>query len=200
MNTLYKVLNITKQAFHKRMDRQLLLLCEQKQIMLLIGQLREEHPTMGCRDMYYKLQPQTMGRDAFEAFCKAEELSVPHSKNRRRTTDNSGVIRFDNLLENKVLTSINEAWVSDITYYEVQGRFYYLTFIMDAFSRRIIGHATSERLLTEHTTLPALKMALKARKESNLQGLIFHSDGGGQYYDKEFITLLTSYKKVIIRL
>ena len=60
-----------------------------------------------------------MGRDAFEAFCKAEGLSIPHLNNHRRATDNSGVIRFDNLLENKVLTSVNEAWASDITYYEV---------------------------------------------------------------------------------
>ena len=37
-------------------------------------------------------------------------------------------------------------------------------------------------------------MALKTRKEFNLQGLIFHSDGGEQYYDKEFINLTKKHQ------
>lgn len=191
MNQLYKVVGISKQAFHQKMDRLQIVLSEQKQLLILIHQIREDHPTMGVRDMYYKLKPESMGRDAFECFCKSEYLMSKRTKNWHRTTDSTGVVRFDNQLVNLTITRINQVWQSDITYFELNGRFYYITFIMDAYSRRILGYKLSKKLTTEHTTLPALEMAINQRKKKsdNLNNLIFHSDGGGQYYDKEFLRL-----------
>ncbi len=191
MNKLYKVLGISKQAFHQRLDRLYRLRSEKKQLLLLIYQIREDHPTMGIRDMYYKLRPETMGRDVFENFCREEGLTVERVKNWRRTTDSTGVIRFDNLLVGMNLTAINQAWQSDITYFEINGRFYYITFVEDSFSRRILGYSVSKRLTTGQTTLPALKMAVRLRVKEGMSiaGVIFHSDGGGQYYAKEFLKL-----------
>ncbi|MCK5468182.1 MAG: DDE-type integrase/transposase/recombinase [Cyclobacteriaceae bacterium] len=148
--------------------------------------------------MYYKLTPQHKGRDAFERFCKAEGLMSKRAKNWHRTTDSSGVIRFDTHLINLEIREINQVWQSDITYYEVNSTFYYITFVEDAFSRKILGYQVSKRLTTEKTTLPALRMAIKQREKEgvNLEGLIFHSDGGGQYYDKEFLHL-TGKKELI---
>ena len=191
MNTLYKCLGVSKQAFHQMMDREQIIRSEQQQILMLIYQIREDHPTMGVRDMYFKLRPQTMGRDRFEEFCREEGLMVERVKNWRRTTDSTGVVRFDNLLANMCLTAINQAWQSDITYFETGGRFYYITFIEDSFSRRILGYSVSKRLTTEQTTLPALKMAISLRNKEKMliKGVVFHSDGGGQYYDKDFLKL-----------
>lgn len=194
MNTLYKNLRISKQSFHQKMDRMSVALSEQKQLLLLIYQIRNDHPTMCCRDMYYKLQPQTMGRDAFERFCKQEGLMSVRIKNWRRTTDSSGVIRFDNLIIDLTINRINQVWQSDITYYEVKNKFYYITFIVDSFSRKIVGHYVSQRLYTEQTTLPSLETAIKNRKNTKIDGLIFHSDGGGQYYDKDFLKLTKKHK------
>lgn len=182
-------IGISKQGYHQWLERRIKTQSEQKQLLLIIHQLRENHPTMGCRDMYYKLQPTSMGRDAFESFCREENLMVERVKNWRRTTDSSGVVRFDNLTEQLKITSVNQLWQSDITYFELNNKFYYITFIMDAFSRRIVGHHCSKSLSTETTTLPALKMALALRSNVDLKGLIFHSDGGGQYYDKAFLKL-----------
>jgi putative transposase len=194
MNTLYSSLGISKQSFHQRMDRSSQAISERKQLLLLIYQIREDHPTMGCRDMYYKLKPEIMGRDAFERFCKEEGLMSERPRNWRRTTDSTGVIRFDNLIVNLTIDRLNQVWQSDITYFEVDGKFYYITFIEDAFSRRIIGHYVSNRLYTEQTTLPALETAIRNRKNAKLDGLTFHSDGGGQYYDKEFLKLTKKHK------
>lgn len=198
MNALYRSVGITRQSFHQREDRWLKMKSEQAQILVMVYQIREDHPTMGLRDMYYKLQPECMGRDAFEDFCKAENLTVSRTKNYRVTTDSSGVIRFDNLLIDLEISRINQVWQSDITYYEVQGKFYYITFIIDACSRRIVGHRASKRLTTEQTTLPALEMAIKLRmsKKMSVEGLIFHSDGGGQYYAKTFLKLTGKHKIV----
>lgn len=160
------------------------------QILILVYRIREDHPTMGVRDIYYKLLPDCIGRDKFEEFCKRAGLSVERKLNYRRTTDSSGVIRFDNLLTDLEITRVNQVWQSDITYYEVSDRFYYLTFILDAFSRVIVGYHVSQSLKTEQTTLPALRLAVKFRLKLNMSitGLIFHSDGGGQYYDKDFLS------------
>ncbi|MCZ2473805.1 transposase family protein, partial [Aquirufa ecclesiirivi] len=82
---------------------------------------------------------------------------------------------------------IDQYWQSDISYYQVNGIYYYLTFIVDAYTRHIVGHHTSKRLLTTHTTIPALQMAIKLRKKKRFDELVLHSDGGGQYYAKEFL-------------
>lgn len=187
LNTLYRVIGISKQAVHQRMDRQLREQAYEHQLLFLVYQLREDHPTMGCRDIYYKIRPHFIGRDRFELFCREHGLMSERPVNYRKTTDSNGVIRFENLVHNLVLDRINQVWVSDITYFEVDNQFYYLTFITDAFSRRILGYSASERLFTEHTTLPALNMAVKLRKGYCLTGIIFHSDGGGQYYDQDFL-------------
>jgi putative transposase len=191
MNQLYRSIGISKQAFHQKMDKVLKQRSEKQQLLLLICQVRQDHPTMGLRDMYYKLNPQTMGRDAFESFCKLQGLIAEKRRNFRKTTDSTGVTRFDNLLEKTNVTRINQVWQSDITYYEVRDRFFYITLVEDAYSRRIIGYSVSIRLTTEQTTIPALKMAIKARSKDQMltDGVIFHSDGGGQYYDKEFLRL-----------
>jgi len=196
MNFLYKSIGISKQAFHQYLDRYLVRKSEQEQLLLLIYQIRENHPTMGVRDMYYKLQPSTMGRDAFEEFCKEEGLMSKKPKNWARTTDSTGVVRFENLISNLIINNINMVWQSDITYYELNGRFYYITFIIDAFTRRIVGHYTSQRLTTEQTTIPAFNKAIKLRKNDNqtIGNLIFHSDGGGQYYAKTFLKITNKFK------
>ena len=58
----------------------------------------------------------------------------------------------------------------------------------------IVGHQTSTDLSTEATTLAALKMALSKYKKYNLKELIFHSDGGGQYFNKEFLAFTGKMK------
>jgi len=149
---------------------------------------------MGIRDIYCKIKPELVGRDKFELFCKEMGLMTRKSRFRPRTTDSNGVIRFPNLLIGLKIIRLDQVWQSDITYYELNNRFYYLTFILDAFSRRILGHSVSKSLSTDSTTLPALHMAIKTRRQRILPGLILHSDGGGQYYAKEFLKLTQFYK------
>lgn len=187
LNQLYRILGISKQAFHQRLDRQVREESYHHQLLFLVYEVREDHPTMGVRDMYYLLRPECIGRDGFESFCKGYGLVSERPINYSRTTDSQGVIRFDNLTIGLVLSGVNQLWVSDITYFEVNRKFYYLTFILDAYSRLIVGYSVSKRLFTEQTTLTALEMAVSLRNGIDLTGTILHSDGGGQYYDKAFL-------------
>lgn len=160
----------------------------------IVVQIRAEHPTLNCRAMYFKLLSEGIGRDKFESLCTEWELTQQRPINRARKTFSSVVIRFDNLLNDYKVATIDEAYLSDITYYEVDKKFYYITFIMDAFSRYILGYAVSKRLTTVRTTLKALEMTIAYKKAKLKVGIIFHSDGGGWYYDKGFLSLTKQHK------
>jgi putative transposase len=194
MNRLYALAGISKQAFHQKLDREINRKEEQMQLLPIISQIREDHPRLSCREMYFMLNPRYMGRDRFEAFCYTHGYKIEIHKNKYRTTDSLGVIRFPNLLlQTGELTGTNQIWVSDITYFQIQNDVYYLTFITDLYSRRIVGYTASTTLRTEDTTLKALRSALKLRGISKGSNLIIHSDGGGQYYCKDFLRLTRSY-------
>lgn len=193
MNALFRAVGISKQAFHQKLNRDLAQLEESEQLLVLVRQLREDHPRMSARKMYMMLEPAHLGRDRFEALCFANGFKVSVKRSYHRTTNSLGVTRFENLLEAEFeLNGINQVWVSDITYYRMGESFYYLTFIMDLYSRVIVGYSVSRDLTTESTTLPALRMAFRWRKIA--PGLIIHSDGGGQYYCKEWLQLTSEWK------
>jgi len=144
--------------------------------------------------MYDMLNPRHMGRDYFERFCFEEGLKVVIKGKKYKTTDSRGVIRFPNLLlELEELSGVNQLWVSDITYFDLAGRVYYITFILDIFNREIVGYSLSKTLKTLDTSLKALQMGLENRKIEKGCGIIFHSDGGGQYYSKEFLSVTRQY-------
>lgn len=187
---------ITKQAVHQHLQRYLEQLDETENLLWRIHDIRNDHPTMGLRDLYFMIKPSSIGRDSFEAMCISNGLKLKPRQFKPLTTQSSGVKRFPNLIEGLVIKRANQVWQSDITYFALNGRFYYLTFIIDAFTRRIVGYAVSTSLQTIATTLVALRMAIKNRKHHSLAGLIFHSDGGGQYYAIEFLQL-TGEKEIL---
>ncbi|MHA8071744.1 transposase [Aquirufa ecclesiirivi] len=183
---------MSKQAVHQQLNRQIKQEKVQHHLLKAVDEIRVKHPTMAIRYLYYMIKPdhqQMMGRDLFEVFCKQHHLTRPRIPSYIKTTDSQGVIRFENLLMYQKPSRIDQYWQSDISYYQVNGIYYYLTFIVDAYTRHIVGHHTSKRLLTTHTTIPALQMAIKLRKKKRFDELVLHSDGGGQYYAKEFLRI-----------
>lgn len=81
----------------------------------------------------------------------------------------------------------NQKWVSDITYIQAGGKWYYLCIIMDMFARKIIAWKISSRI-NKQLTMDTLKQAYESRDCP--KGIIFHSDRGSQYTSKEFRQLL----------
>lgn len=177
---------IRKQSFYQMYKRRSYRLEEQEQLIPLINEVRRDHPRMSARDIYIKLQPSCMGRDQFERFCMDSGYRLKQLRNYRVTTNSLGVTRFPNLIKELEVTRVNQVFVSDITYYDIGSRTYYLTLIMDLFNREIVGWSASDNLRTESTTLPALYKLIYQRGRTNIEGSILHSDGGGQYYCKDF--------------
>ncbi|MCX6335288.1 MAG: IS3 family transposase [Bacteroidia bacterium] len=196
MNGLFKVLGISKQSFHQMLKRRRYKYEEQEQLIPLINEIRCDHPRMSARDIYLKLQPNCMGRDQFERFCMDSGYRIKKLRNFRVTTNSLGVTRFPNLIKGIEVTRVNQVFVSDITYFDIGQDTYYLTFIMDLYNREIVGWSASDNLRTESTTLPALNRLISERGKANLKGAIMHSDGGGQYYCKEFKELTKSLEMI----
>jgi putative transposase len=74
----------------------------------------------------------------------------------------------------------NALWVSDLTYVKTHSGWVYVAFIIDVFSRYVVGWQASRSLHTD-LALDALEMACWRRGEPHLAGLIHHSDRGVQY-------------------
>jgi putative transposase len=190
------VLKISKQSFHQMLKRRQYRYEEHEQLIPLINEIRRDHPRMSARDIYLKLQPTCMGRDQFERFCMDSGYRIKKLRNFRVTTNSLGVTRFPNMIKDLKVTRVNHVFVSDITYFDIGTDTYYLTFIMDLYNREIVGWSASDNLRTEHTTLPALHRLIYERGRANLRGAIMHSDGGGQYYCKEFKELTKSLEMI----
>jgi transposase InsO family protein len=94
---------------------------------------------------------------------------------------------YPNLLAEKILTGINQAWVADITYIRILKGFVFLAAILDRYSRKVIAWAISQRIDAE-LCVAALRIALEQRQPP--PGCIHHSDRGVQYACAEYITLL----------
>lgn len=71
-------------------------------------------------------------------------------------------------------------WVADLTYVWTRSGFCYASFVIDAFSRCIVGWRVSASLRTD-LALDALEMAILTRGDRELAGLVHHSDRGSQY-------------------
>ena len=74
----------------------------------------------------------------------------------------------------------NQLWVSDFTYVASWRGFVYVAFVIDVFSRRIVGWRVSSSLKTE-LALDALEQAICEREEARAERLVHHSDRGSQY-------------------
>jgi putative transposase len=74
----------------------------------------------------------------------------------------------------------NRLWVADLTYVKTHSGWVYVAFIIDVFSRFIVGWQAS-RSLHADIALDALEMAIWNRRSKRLDGLIHHSDRGVQY-------------------
>jgi putative transposase len=85
-------------------------------------------------------------------------------------------------------------WVTDITYLTTAEGWLYLAIVLDLFSRRVVGWATSERL-GDGLALEALTLSLARRRPA--AGLVHHSDRGPQYVSDEYGAVLGRHGMVM---
>jgi transposase InsO family protein len=141
--------------------------------------------------MYYTLRPDFIGRDRFVETFMELGYRLKKKKNYKRTTI-AGKIYYPNKIKGLEINAPSVVWQSDITYYRVGGKFYYAVFIIDVYTKKIVGHQVSNHMRGT-ANLKALKMALKDNKAPK----IHHSDRGSQYTYKTYTDLLESQETTI---
>jgi putative transposase len=123
-----------------------------------------------------------VGRDQVARLMRAEGLRGASRAKRRFTTHSDpAVVRAPDLLRRDfTATRPNHKWVADFTYCSTWSGVVYVAFVTDVFSRHIVGWKAS-RSMSAAMVVDALNMAAWVRRGVDLDGLICHSDAGGQY-------------------
>jgi putative transposase len=124
----------------------------------------------------------TIGRDRVARLMDEMELSgVVRGKKKRTTWPPEVSTRPADLVERQFTAAApNQLWVADLTYVSTWSGFVYVAFVIDVFSRFIVGWRVSNSLHAD-LALDALEMAIWRRQHADLTGLIHHSDRGVQY-------------------
>jgi putative transposase len=154
------------------------------------------HRLFGARKVWLTLR----GEGFDVARCTVERLmrelgieGARRGKQRRTTISNEQHTRPADLVDrNFNPLAPNRLWVADFTYVPTWAGVVYVAFILDAFSRRILGWRAAMNMHTA-LVLDALEMAIWTRARggvTDLTGLIHHNDAGSQYTSIAFTTRL----------
>lgn len=187
----YAVLGTSRQSLSQHLARQIQRIDRVYSAEAMLLTHRGDHGGLGLEKAYYMINPEGLGRDAFLREMTLLGHALERKRNYGRTTHSTGFC-YPNLIKNLVIIGLNRVWQSDTTYYRIGDRHYYLTFIIDVYSRVITGYCVSDNLRSS-ANIKALKMAIHTRKGMDLSELIFHSDGGRQYHSGGFADLLREH-------
>ncbi len=186
---------LTRQAYYQSKNRVEKDLIEQEILLDKIGDIRKDHKRLGGRKLFFKLETFMhehnikMGRDAFFDLLRENKLLIKQRKRHHVTTNsNHWMKKYPNLIKDIEPLGPNHVWVSDITYWKTKGGHYYISFITDAYSRKIVGYHVADTMEAIESAT-ALKMAIKTLKIS-AEGLIHHSDRGSQYCSSMYVNML----------
>lgn len=185
---------MTCQNYYKQRSRHHRRGIDESFVLELVRSERSVQPSLGGRKLFHMLRSDfasagiMIGRDRFFALLGRYKLLINRRLFRPRTTNSNHRFRvYANLLKDSVLTSPNQAMVSDITYIRTDEGFMYLALVMDAYSRAITGYDCSDRLESEGA-LRALSMSLRSLPTGS--NVIHHSDRGCQYCNHAYISTL----------
>ena len=98
--------------------------------------------------------------------------------------------RPDLVQRNFRATAPGRLWVADITYVRTLSGFAYTAFVIDVYSRKIVGVATRSTMRTDALPMEALEHALTTAGRIHGDQLIHHSDRGSQYVSLKYSTAL----------
>jgi putative transposase len=154
----------------------------------LVPEIRRIHAenfgVYGARKVWRQLHREgiTIGRCRVERLMRHAGLAGrTRGKGRKTTIPDLTVSRPRDLVDrNFAVAATNVLWVADITYVATWRGFGYAAFVIDAFSRRILGWRVTASPRAE-LALDALEMAVWTRRGEQLDGVVHHSDRGSQY-------------------
>jgi putative transposase len=190
---------IDRQVYYRKIRRKASKQNTAKEVVFMVDDIRKTLPRIGARKLYYllsdKLQIMKIGRDKFFDILRANHLLIQPKRSYHVTTNSHHRFRkHHNRILDLEINRPEQVWASDITYIGKRDNPCYLSLVTDAYSKKIMGYYVADNMNTE-SSIKALKMALKQRKNKNLS-LIHHSDRGIQYCANEYQKELNKDKVV----
>jgi putative transposase len=153
----------------------------------LIGTVHADNfAVYGARKVHAELNRRghRVARCTVQRLMRASGLrGITRAKGPRTTVAGAGSDSRPDLVQRSfTATGPDQLWVADITYCRTFTGWVYAAFIIDVFSRRVLGWQLSRSLRTD-LALDALDMAIWSRRRTgrDVAGLIHHSDKGVQY-------------------
>lgn len=146
-----------------------------------IQKIAVEWPSYGSRRIAQELKARgwEANRKRVQRLMRQDNLLCVARRKFVVTTDaGHGWKVYPNLAGELTPTGVDQLWVADITYVQLEEEFVYLAVVLDAFSRKVIGWHL-DRTLEASLALTALQMAFRQRTVG--PGLVHHSDRGVQY-------------------
>lgn len=168
----------------------------------LVGRIRELHA-----DNYYAYGYRRMWRALRRSGelvprCQVQRLMRSHgivgAKRRgkpwRTTKPDPGARRRPDLVERDFTAQVpNRLWVADLSYLRCWEGVVYFAFVIDAFSRMVVGWQLAQNMRTT-LVLDALRMALGQRQRGADVALVHHSDRGSQYTSTDYTQTLDDHR------
>jgi putative transposase len=156
----------------------------------------------GARKVHAELvrQGHTVARCTVERLMRASGLRgiARHKTTRTTLAPGAETPRPTDLVQRQfVAQAPNQLWVADLTYVRTHAGWVYAAFVLDVFSRMVVGWQVSTSLRTD-LALDALDMGLWARRRAgqDVAGLTHHSDRGVQYRAVRYTERLAEAKAV----
>jgi len=167
----------------------------------LLGRVREVHAAnyyaYGYRKMWLALRRagESVGRDHVKRLMRQEGIQGAKRRGKpwRTTIADPAATRSPDLVNRDFTADRPDAlWVADFSYVRCYEGMVFFSFVIDVFSRRIVGWQFASHMRTD-LVLDALRMALTRRQAGADVDLIHHSDAGSQYTSCAFQQVLDDH-------
>jgi putative transposase len=171
---------------------------EDERLLARIAQLHEaNYCAYGYRRMWKALRRagETVGRDRVRRLMAANDIQGAKRRGKpwRTTTPDASANRAPDLVQRDFSATRPDAlWVADFTYLRCWEGVVFFSFVIDAYSRRIVGWQFASHMRTD-LVLDALRMALTRRTAGADVELVHHSDAGSQYTSYAFAQVLDDH-------
>jgi len=189
-----KVLKVSQSGYYAWKKRQPSR--RQRENELLLGRIKEiwkqSRCTYGSPRITIELNEEGMrcGKNRIARIMRVNGIQAKMKRKYKVTTDSWHKYPIAQNLLKEDGSSLQKAWVSDITYIRTAEGWLYLAAVMKVRSRKIIGWSLKARL-TKDLVIEALNKAM--RQERAYTGVIHHSDRGSQYASHEYQDFLKEH-------
>jgi len=137
-----------------------------------------------------------VGRDRVKRLMRAAGIQGAKRRGKpwRTTVPDPGALRPPDLVDRDFTAGRpDELWLADFTYPRCWEGLVFFSFVIDAYSRRVVGWQFANHMRTD-LVLDALRMALTRRQSGADVELIHHSDAGSQYTSYAFQQVLDDHR------